>query len=237
MTTATYTQLMARVLVVDDDPAVRDVLARYLQRDGHVVVQASDGDRAMDVLTQTPVDLAVLDVMIPGRNGLEICRWLRANGDTAVILVTARAEETDRIVGLEIGADDYVTKPFSPREVAARVATVLRRTVGSQVSSSPLVVGDLRLDPATRETTVRGTPVVLTAREFDLMHLLARHPRHVFSREQILETVWGYPPRTGGSATATITVHVRRLREKLELDPSRPRMLQTVHGVGYRLVP
>jgi DNA-binding response OmpR family regulator len=236
MTGATYTATMTRVLVADDDPAVLDVLASYLEREGHTVVQAPDGDIAMQILTREPVDVAVLDVMMPGRNGLDICRWLHANTDTAIILVTGRAEETDRIVGLELGADDYVTKPFSPREVTTRVATVLRRVTRTPATSA-VVVGGLRLDPSTRETAVRGTSVELTAREFDLLHLLARHPRQVFTREQILEAVWGYPPDSAGAATATITVHVRRLREKLELDPSHPLMLQTVHGVGYRLVP
>jgi len=220
------------VLVADDESSVREVVADYLRRDGFTVVEAADGTAARRALV-SGVDLAVLDVAMPGESGLELCRWLA--GATPVILLTARAEETDRILGLELGADDYVTKPFSPREVVARVRTVLRRASVPVEPETSLVAGDLSMNATTREVRVRGEEVLLTAREFELLEFLARHPRHVFSREQVLDRVWGFTPASGD--TATVTVHVRRLREKIELDPSAPRMLQTVHGVGYRFVP
>ncbi len=179
-------------------------------------------------------DLVVLDVMLPGSDGLELCRWIRSRSELPVIMLTARGEEADRIVGLELGADDYVTKPFSPRELAARVRTVLRRTTARDAAPERVAFGDLELDAATREVRKDGVELRLTAREFDLLWFLASHPRRVFGRDQIMSRVWGYEAALD---TGTVTVHVRRLREKIEDDPSHPRHLQTVWGVGYRLVP
>ncbi len=179
-------------------------------------------------------NLVVLDVMLPGTDGLSLCRWIRDRSQLPVILLTARGEEADRIVGLELGADDYVTKPFSPRELSARVRTVLRRAQHEVPKAATLVFGDVELDGASREVRKAGTSVALTAREFDLLWFLASHPRHVFSRDQLMDRVWGYATALD---TGTVTVHIRRLREKVETDPTRPRHLQTVWGVGYRLDP
>jgi DNA-binding response OmpR family regulator len=222
------------VLVVDDEPIVRDVVVRYLRRDGFTTLEAGDGDDARRLIETDEPSLVVLDVMLPGADGLELCRWIRSRSDLPVILLTARGEEADRIVGLELGADDYVTKPFSPRELAARVRTVLRRTQAASPRRQRLEFGDVVLDGASREVTKGAEPVTLTAREFDLLWFLASHPRHVFSREQLMDRVWGYEAAVD---TGTVTVHVRRLREKIEADPARPAHLQTVWGVGYRLDP
>ncbi len=225
---------MSTVLVVDDEPIVRDVVVRYLRRDGFATLEAGDGDDARRLIETREPALVVLDVMLPGTDGLELCRWIRGRSDLPVILLTARGEESDRILGLELGADDYVTKPFSPRELAVRVRTVLRRAAGPQRAVERLVFDDLVLDGAGREVTAGGVPVALTAREFDLLWFLASHPRRVFSRDQLMERVWGY---AAALDTGTVTVHVRRLREKVERDPAHPAHLQTVWGVGYRFVP
>jgi DNA-binding response OmpR family regulator len=225
---------MTTVLVVDDEPIVRDVIVRYLRRDGFATLEAGDGDRARELIETADPTLVVLDVMLPGADGLELCRWIRSRSDLPVIMLTARGEEADRIVGLELGADDYVTKPFSPRELAARVRTVLRRSNGSVSRPERLEFGDVVLDGASREVTRNGEPVTLTAREFDLLWFLASNPRRVFSRSHIMDRVWGHAPALD---TGTVTVHIRRLREKLEADPARPTHLQTVWGVGYRLDP
>jgi DNA-binding response OmpR family regulator len=223
------------ILVVDDEPIVREVVCRYLEREAFTTLEAADGDEALRLLRAEQIDLVVLDVMLPGPDGLELCRWIRARSDLPVIMLTGRGELTDRIVGLELGADDYLTKPFSPRELTARVRTVLRRAAGGAVGGEARIeLGVLTLDPATRDVELRGTPVQLTAREFDLLEFLCRHPRHVFSRDQLMDAAWGY---RSARDTGTVTVHIRRLREKLEVDPSRPEMLQTVWGIGYRLVP
>jgi DNA-binding response OmpR family regulator len=220
------------VLVVDDEPIVREVVATYLRRDGYVTLEAGDGLLARELIERHPPALVVLDVMLPGMDGLELCRWIRARSEMAVILLTARGEEADRIVGLDLGADDYVSKPFSPRELAARVRTVLRR-IPAAPSSRRLEAGGLVIDAATREATRHGTPVRLTAKEFDLLWFLASHPRLVFSRQHLMDRVWGHETDFDPS---TVTVHVRRLREKIEDDPSRPTHIQTVWGVGYRFV-
>jgi DNA-binding response OmpR family regulator len=225
---------MATVLVVDDEPIVREVVVRYLEREGYATLEADDGERAREHLERSAPDLVVLDVMLPGTDGLELCRWIRSRSELPVIMLTARGEEADRIVGLELGADDYVTKPFSPRELAARVRTVLRRARAGSFSSERLVLGDLELDAETRDVRKGGTEVKLTAKEFDLLWFLASHPRRVFGRDQLMSRVWGYEAALD---TGTVTVHVRRLREKIEDDPSHPRHLQTVWGVGYRVVP
>jgi DNA-binding response OmpR family regulator len=225
---------MTTVLVVDDEQIVRDVVVRYLQRDGFTTLEAGDGDDARRLIESQQPELVVLDVMLPGTDGLELCRWIRGRSSTPVILLTARGDEADRIVGLELGADDYVTKPFSPRELAARVRTVLRRSTTAPPSPRRLVVGDLVIDGTSRELTKDGAPVAVTAREFDLLWFLAGHPRQVFSRDQLMERVWGYHAALD---TGTVTVHVRRLREKIERDPSHPVHLQTIWGVGYRFDP
>jgi DNA-binding response OmpR family regulator len=225
---------VATVLVVDDEPIVRDVVVRYLEREGYSTLEAGDGDDARRLVEQRRPDLVVLDVMLPGTDGLDLCRWIRARSELPVIMLTARGEEADRIVGLELGADDYVTKPFSPRELAARVRTVLRRSRASAVPTERLGFGDVVLDAETREVRKNGAEVKLTAKEFDLLWFLASHPRRVFGRDQLMSRVWGYEAALD---TGTVTVHVRRLREKIEDDPSTPRHLQTVWGVGYRVVP
>jgi DNA-binding response OmpR family regulator len=225
---------MATVLVVDDEPIVRDVVVRYLQREGYETLEAGDGLRAQQLVREHEPSLVVLDLMLPGMDGLQLCQWIRGHCDLPVIMLTARAEEADRIVGLEIGADDYVTKPFSPRELAARVRTVLRRSSPATASSERIVHGDLELDAAAREVRKAGTLLRLTAKEFDLLWFLGSHPRRVFSRDQLMDRVWGYEPAFD---TGTVTVHVRRLREKIEDDPAKPRHLETVWGVGYRFCP
>jgi DNA-binding response OmpR family regulator len=225
---------MTTVLVVDDEPIVRDVVIRYLEREGYDTLAADDGETARTVIERTPPDLVVLDVMLPGTDGLSLCRWIRSRGDLPVIMLTARGEEADRIVGLELGADDYVTKPFSPRELAARVRTVLRRLGPSTDGVPPLTFEGLELDPLTREVRLDGEALRLTAKEFDLLFFLASHPRQVFSRDQLMSRVWGYEAALD---TGTVTVHIRRLRAKIERDPSAPRHLETVWGVGYRFLP
>ena len=223
---------MATVLVVDDEPIVREVVVRYLAREGHETLEAADGNTARGAIEREEPDLVVLDVMLPGTDGLELCRWIRARSELPVIMLTARGEEADRIVGLELGADDYVTKPFSPRELAARVRSVLRRSAPTGDTVEYLTFGDIELERTTREARKAGEAVRLTAKEFDLLWFLASHPRRVFSRDQLMESVWGY---TAALDTGTVTVHVRRLREKVEDDPSEPKYLETVWGIGYRL--
>jgi DNA-binding response OmpR family regulator len=221
------------VLIVDDEPIVREVVVSYLRRDGFRTLETGDGEEACQLAESERPDLVVLDLMLPGLDGLSVCRRLRTFSQVPVIMLTARGEEADRIVGLEVGADDYVTKPFSPRELAARVRTVLKRTAPAQAEQR-FQFDDVTIDALTREVTKGGEEVRLTAKEFDLLCFLASHPRRVFSREQLMHSVWGYevPVDTG-----TVTVHIRRLREKIEDRPSQPAHLQTLWGVGYRLVP
>ena len=224
---------MTTVLVVDDEPIVRDVVTRYLERDGHRIISAADGEEARSLIESEAPSLVVLDVMLPGdTDGLALCRWIRATSDLAVILLTARGDETDRIVGLELGADDYVTKPFSPRELATRVRTVLRRAQRSEPPRERVEVGPLLLDASRHEARRDGELLRLTQKEFELLWFLAANANRVFSRDQLMARVWGY---AAALDTGTVTVHVRRLREKLERDPSKPELLETVWGVGYRL--
>jgi DNA-binding response OmpR family regulator len=225
---------MQTVLVVDDEPIVRDVVVRYLERDGFRTLTAANGETAKALIAEREPSLVVLDVMLPGTDGLSLCRWIRDRSGLPVILLTARGEEADRIVGLELGADDYVTKPFSPRELAARVRTVLRRTNGGPPARETIAFGEIELDGASHEAARAGASVPLTVKEFELLWFLGSHPRHVFSRDQLMARVWGYEAAVD---TGTVTVHVRRLREKIEADPARPRHLKTVWGVGYRLDP
>ena len=226
-------QGVTTVLVVDDEPIVREVVVRYLRREGYETLEAADGPRARELLERHEPSLVVLDLMLPGIEGLDLCRWIRSRSDLPVIMLTARGEESDRIVGLELGADDYVTKPFSPRELAVRVRAVLRRSTRSRRRDERLTFDGIEIDAGAREVTRDGEALRLTAKEFDLLYFLASNPRRVFSREHLMERVWGY---SAALDTGTITVHVRRLREKIEDDPSHPRFLETVWGVGYRFV-
>jgi DNA-binding response OmpR family regulator len=223
-----------RVLVVDDEPMVREVLERYLQLDGFDVTTADDGEAALSSFAAESPHLVLLDLMLPRIDGLEVFRRMRAAAPTPVIMLTARGEETDRVVGLELGADDYVTKPFSPREVIARVRAVLRRSGHDVGGDGVLTFGDLRIDRARREISRAGRDLHLTRREFDLLEHLASSPGVTFTRSALLESVWDF---AWDGDTATLTVHIRRLREKIEADPSSPRHLITVWGVGYRFEP
>lgn len=224
------------ILVIEDEPSVGEVVSLYLRRAGFVVSVVRDGKQALEMISETLPTLVVLDLMLPGIDGWEITRWLRARGDVPIIMLTARRDEIDRIAGLELGADDYVVKPFSPQELVSRVRAVLRRSASKTDAQAEQAItfSDLRIDPATRYITVREEEVTLTAKEFDLLYLLARHPRQVFTRDQLLERVWG---NANFIDPGTVTVHIRRLREKIETDPGTPRHLQTVWGIGYRFEP
>jgi DNA-binding response OmpR family regulator len=224
-----------RILVVDDEPMVRDVVADYLADAGYAVETLADGDSARAALRARLPDLVVLDVMLPGRDGLSLLRELRQSSvDVPVILLTARSDEVDRIQGLDVGADDYVVKPFSPRELVARIQSVLRR-VAPPEPTGPLSFRGLSIDPATREVRTGDRTVELTRREFDLLLHLAANPRQVFSRAQLLESVWDSSP--DWQDPSTVTVHIRRLRTKIEDDPDEPQRIVTVWGIGYRFEP
>ncbi len=222
-----------RVLVVDDDPTVSDVVRRYLEQDGCQVRLVGDGLAALAAVSTEVPDIVVLDLMMPGMDGLEVCRRLRhETPDLPVVMLTALGEESDRVMGLEVGADDYVTKPFSPRELVLRIRSVLRRTVGPVASpaAAVLVDGDLTADTGRRIARLGGQPLPLTVREFELLVFLMRHPARAWSRAELLDQVWGW--QFGDHST--VTVHVRRLREKIEADPAAPRRILTAWGVGYR---
>ncbi|WP_344865408.1 response regulator transcription factor [Planomonospora alba] len=227
--------MSARILVVEDDPTVAEVVARYLERDGHRVECVGDGAEALRRALADPPDLMVLDLMLPRMDGLAVCRKLRERRPVPVIMLTALGEEIDRVAGLETGADDYVTKPFSPRELALRVRSVLRRARGASLPGGTGVLrdGELVVDLGVHEVRLAGAPVTLTAREFDLLAHLMRNPRQAFSRATLLDQVWGW----SFGDSSTVTVHVRRLREKIEADPTAPRRIVTVWGVGYRYEP
>ena len=223
-----------RILVVDDDPTISDVVTRYLESDGYDVQVAFDGEEALEHARAFYPDLVVLDLMLPKLDGLEVCRLLRSQGSVPIIMLTAKGDEMDRLVGLNLGADDYIAKPFSPRELVARVKAVRRRSgsvPGTEEGS--LRIDGLYINPRTRQVSVGGHDVDLTAKEFDLLRFLAMHPRQVFSREQLLNDVWDY---LYAGDTSTVTVHIRRLREKIEADPTRPRYILTVWGVGYKFM-
>ena len=227
------------ILIVDDEASVVEVVGLYLRREGFDIRSASDGREAFEALQKGRPDLLILDVMLPEIDGLEILRRLRSGSDAKVpvILLTARGQEVDRIYGLELGADDYVVKPFSPAELTARVKAVLRRTGTDQIlpgAHQTVEFEGLRIDPKTREVIVQDNRVELTATEFNLLYFLTNHPRQVFSRDQLLEKVWGYSEYVDPS---TVTVHIRRLREKIEIEPSEPTRLVTVWGVGYKFEP
>jgi two-component system response regulator ResD len=229
-----------RILVVDDEPSIVEVVQLYLSREGYTVITAADGPSALAAIAQGRLDLLILDLMLPGVDGLEITRQVRRSGYLPIIMLTARSEETDRVVGLELGADDYISKPFAPRELVARVRAVLRRMHAAQAmpeqpAARPLIsVGPLRIDVAAHSVALGGENLNLTAREFDLLLFLARNAGQVFTREQLLDQVWGY---NFISDASTVTVHIRRLREKVEQDPTEPKLIQTVWGVGYKLEP
>ena len=228
--------LRGSVLVVDDEPTIAEVVSRYLERAGYEVRTAGDGPGALESASESRPDLVVLDLMLPGLNGLEVMRRLRDLGrdHLAIILLTAKGEESDRVVGLRLGADDYIVKPFSPAELVARVDAVLRR-VDTAPDGGPLLAFDgLEVDPAGATRAVDSEEVSLTQREFELLLFFARHPGHAFTRQELIDQVWQYSFYTD---TSTVTVHVRRLRAKVERDPARPRFLETVWGVGYRFMP
>lgn len=224
-----------KILVVDDEPMVTDVMERYLRREGFDVQLAADGEEAVAAARRWSPDLVLLDLMLPKLAGLAAFRQIRAHSSVPVIMLTARGEETDRIVGLETGADDYITKPFSPREVVARVKAVLRRTYAAPALApgDSLRFDQLAVNPTSRSVHVDGRQIELTAKEFDLLWFLASHPGSVFTRAQLLDQVWDY--QYVGDA-GTVTVHVRRLRTKIEADPNQPRYIKTVWGVGYKFV-
>jgi two-component system response regulator ResD len=224
------------VLVVDDEPTIAEVVSRYLERAGYRTRVASDGARALELVADQRPDLVVLDLMLPGLDGLEVMRRLRQpdREPIALILLTAKGEESDRVIGLRLGADDYVVKPFSPAELVARVDAVLRRVDTSPAQEAPIELSDMTIEPASRRVFVRGDAVTLTQREFDVLLFLARHPGQVFSRNQLMDAIWQYSFYTD---TSTVTVHIRRLRAKIETDPAQPRHIETVWGVGYRFAP
>jgi two-component system, OmpR family, response regulator ResD len=222
------------ILVVDDEPVITDVVSRYLERAGYSTRVAADGFEALRLAGDVAPDLVVLDLLLPGLDGLEVMRELHESRPTRVILLTAKGEASDRITGLQRGADDYVVKPFSPAELVARVDAVLRRAEPEPEREEPIVFDDLEIDPAARTVVVRGEEVQLTVREFDLLLFLVRHPGQAFSRDHLMEAIWDY---TFYTDTSTVTVHMRRLRAKVEANPSEPRWLQTVWGVGYRFQP
>jgi len=226
------------ILIVEDEPSIAEVVSLYLKRAEYDVVIAPDGEKAMAMLEKSIPDVVILDVMLPHIDGFSITRWLRERHTVPIIMLTSRRDESDRIAGLELGADDYVVKPFSPQELVSRVRAVLRRSDMKgelPVSEEPkLEIGDITIDPSSRTVQIKEEEIALTVKEFDLLYLFAKNPRHVFSRDQLLERVWG---ETKYIDPSTVTVHVRRLREKIEADSSKPEHLTTVWGVGYKFEP
>ena len=225
----------APILIVDDEPMVREVLAQYLAADGFAVVESADGEDAITKITELGPQLVLLDLMLPKRNGLEVLQFVRQTSQLPVILLTARGEESDRVKGLETGADDYVVKPFSAREVVARVRSVLRRTGTQDVAPLLTTFGDIEVDPAGRSVTRAGEVIDLPRKEFELLSCFLSHPNEALSREDLLAKVWG--SSSEWQDPSTVTVHVRRLRGRLEDDPSAPRHFVTVFGHGYRFEP
>ena len=222
------------ILVIEDEPSLAEVVSLYLKRAGFQVQIANDGKQAMSILEKQIPDLVIMDIMLPEMDGLSLTRWLRDRSNVPIIMVTARREEVDRIAGLEMGADDYVVKPFSPQELVSRVRAVLRRTGRDQStaeSERALSFDSIQIDPRTRVVKVKESEIDLTVKEFDMLYLLACYPKQVFTRDQLLERVWGGAEYID---PGTVTVHVRRLREKIESDPSKPKHLLTVWGVGYK---
>lgn len=228
---------MAKILVVDDEPTYRDALAFNLRRDGYQVAVAADGVAAVAAFETESPDLILLDLMLPGLSGIEVCKWVRATSNVPIIMVTAKDDEVDKVVGLEVGADDYLTKPYSYRELVARIRAVLRRTSPTdKVEAEPpavLEVGDLTLDSDAHVVTVGGTPVQMPLREFELLEMFMENPGRVLTRAQILDRIWGLDYI---GDTKTLDVHVKRIRAKIEEDPAHPQVLITVRGLGYKLV-
>lgn len=222
-----------RILIVDDEETIREVVRRYLEREGYSVKEAADGFEALELIRSISPDLIILDLMLPGIDGLSLTQHIRQDRQIPILMLTAKGEANDRIRGLDIGADDYMAKPFSPQEVVSRVRAILRRTKKETETGigRALIFGDLTIDPASRMVSIEGDAVTLTAKEFDLIYFFARNPKQVFSRLQLLEHVWGDELYTDPS---TVTVHIRRLREKIESDPSKPKYLLTVWGIGYK---
>lgn len=225
-------------LIVEDEASIREVVAQYLELEGFATTQAADGLEALHIASKQPLDLVVLDLMLPGVDGLEVCRRLRGASAVPIIMLTARGDEEDKLLGFGIGADDYLAKPFSPRELVVRVRAIMRRIAATNVPAIVLA-GTLRFGPLTIQPELRavhrdGALVDVTAKEFDLLHFLASHPGQVFSRQQLLDNVWDYDYYGDAS---TVTVHIRRLREKVEMDPARPQHIKTVWGVGYKFQP
>lgn len=224
------------ILLVDDDQNVIDVVERYLHREGFDVISETSGPSALDLARSSKPDLVVLDLMLPGMDGLELCRTLRDTSSVPIVMLTAKGDEQDRVLGLELGADDYVSKPFSPRELMLRIDAILRRARGeyrADQQDGVVTLGRVSLDLKARTASVEGGAVALTPLEFDLLAQLVRNAGRVFTRDELLQSVWGF---TFGD-TSTVTVHIRRLREKIESDPSSPKHLVTVWGVGYRFDP
>ncbi len=229
-------QERSRILLVDDEPIVREVVEQYLRQEGFLVEVAADGAEALRRFAEARPDLVLLDLMLPGIDGLEVCRRIRTQSNVPIIMLTAKSDEMDTVIGLSVGADDYVAKPFSPRELVARVKAVLRRasTPTPTDDGDPLHYGALTIRPDRRQVDIAGRPVELTAREFDLLVFLASHPGQVFSRDELLDKVWDWAFASDGG---TVTVHIRRLRQKIESEPERPRYVKTVWGVGYKFEP
>lgn len=224
--------MAAKILVVDDEPTILELVSYNLEQAGFTTITATDGETALKLVETEKPDLVILDVMLPKIDGFEICRTLRARGNTPILMLTARREEVDRVLGLELGADDYLTKPFSPRELVARVRAILRRVAESNNrADGTIVVGDLVINPDSHEVKVRGQPVDLTLKEYQLLKFLAENPGRVFTREALLDRLW---EGEYFGDTRTIDVHIRHLREKIEEDPSNPRYILTVRGVGYK---
>jgi len=227
---------MTKIVVVEDEPSISEVVSLYLKRAGYTVFSYIDGLEALNSLTSQLPDLIILDVMLPGMDGFTLTRNLRDRSDVPIILLTSRREESDRIAGLELGADDYVVKPFSPQELVSRVRAVLRRARSNTeiTNESILNFKGLTINPQTRDVTINGEAIILTAKEFELLYHMALHPRQVFTRDQLLENIWGFSHYIDAG---TITVHMRRLREKIEKDPTSPEYIITVWGIGYKFEP
>jgi DNA-binding response OmpR family regulator len=228
---------MPTILIVDDEPIVREVVEQYLRQEGFAVETAEEGNEALRRFATARPDLVLLDLMLPGIDGLEICRRIRTQSNVPVIMLTAKGDEIDTVIGLGVGADDYIAKPFSPRELVARIKAVLRRAAAQPIAvaeGDPIRHGALTIRPDRRQVEIAGQAVELTAREFDLLEFLARHPSQVFTREELLDKVWDW---AFAGDTGTVTVHIRRLRAKIEADPERPRYVKTVWGVGYKFEP
>ncbi len=221
------------ILVVDDESAVRKLVKTYLEREGFTVLEAADGSEAVNLSRREKPDLVILDLMLPEIDGLEVCRILRSESDAFVLMLTAKADEADKLTGLGLGADDYLTKPFSPRELVARVRAILRRGAGGEARGKIINAGSIRVDRIRHEAAVDGKTLDLTAKEFEILLQLLRHPGMVYTREQLLQQVWGYD--FFGDARV-VDVHVAKLRKKIEADPANPKYIKTVRSIGYKLV-